>query len=251
MHQLINLSQKQILVTGASSGIGREIALVLDKLDTNLILCGRNKERLEETKSQLSPNTKIECFDFNNTSDINKWMQKITLQYGPLDGLVHSAGISELMPLKFLNEKTIREVLSVNLESTILLTKSLTRKKVCTSPASVVLISSVMGLVGSIGRTAYSASKSAIIGFCRSAALELAPEKIRINCIAPGFVKTEMFEEVKKKLNQKQIDEIVSAHPLGLGEATDVAHAAAFLLADSAKWITGSTLVVDGGYTIK
>ena len=130
-----------------------------------------------------------------------------------------------------------------------MLAKGFRQKGVHTDSGSIVLMASVMGLVGAVGRSVYCSSKGAVVGLTKSLALELARDGLRVNCVAPAFVATSMFQEMKTQLGAEQIGAIESAHPLGIGEPRDVAHAIAFLLADTGRWITGTTLVVDGGYT--
>jgi NAD(P)-dependent dehydrogenase (short-subunit alcohol dehydrogenase family) len=137
----------------------------------------------------------------------------------------------------------------INLTAAIMLAKGMRQKEVLASPGSLVLLSSVVGLVGSAGRSVYSSTKSALVGLTKSLALELARDGLRVNCVAPAFVSTPMFEEAKNRLGAEQVSAIEAAHPLGIGTARDVANSVAFLLADSGRWITGTTLVVDGGYT--
>jgi NAD(P)-dependent dehydrogenase (short-subunit alcohol dehydrogenase family) len=163
---------------------------------------------------------------------------------------VHAAGIPAPWPLIALSPELWRKVLLINTEAALVLTqifqKRRNRAEEC---ASIVFISSVMAHVGSSANAAYSMSKSGLEGMARSLALELAGKKIRVNCIAPGFVKTPMFDRMERNWDSDQRSSVEALHPLGLGNPDDVANAAAFLLADTARWITGTVLVVDGGYT--
>lgn len=245
----LDLSGKTILVTGASAGIGRETARLLSELGARLILVGRNVAALNETLHQLDgAGHFMESLDLGEVDSIPNRMNKITGEAGPLDGLVHCAGIQLILPLRALTLQKMDEILRVNFHAGIMLAKCLRQKAAHRKPASMVFMSSVMGSVGQPGRVAYSASKGALEAATRSLALELAPENIRVNCIAPAFVKTEAFVALSKTLSADQIHDIEKVHPLGIGEPRDVAGAVAFLVAGTGRWITGTTLVVDGGY---
>ena len=243
---------RTILVTGASSGIGRETAILLSELEANVILAGRNRERLEETRDRLRGSAhRIETFDLNDAAAIPAWLKKITLETGPLSGLVHSAGIQKTIPLRVVSVPSIEAIMRTNVTSAIMLMNGFRQRGCSVRGGSVVLISSVAGLVGQPAIGAYSASKAALIGFTKSSAMELAPEGLRVNCVAPGYVDTEMALEFRDKLPAEQFEAIAQMHPLGLGKPLDVAYAIAFLLAETGRWITGTTLVVDGGYTAR
>lgn len=246
----LSLSGRTILVTGASSGIGRQTAIQLSQLGARIVLVGRSPERLQETAERLrGDGHPIQPRDLSDVDALPKWLKELCKEIGPLNGLVHSAGVHLMKPLRFMSPQEFSDVMTVNVVAAAALLKALRQKGVCGSPASAVLISSVMGVVGQAGVCAYSASKGAIGSLTRSSALELAPEQIRVNCVAPGWVQTEMADRASSNLTEEQMDEIRGMHPLGLGEPQDVAHAVSFLLSDAAKWITGTTLVVDGGYT--
>ena len=250
MLSLVDLSDRSILVTGASSGIGRATSIILSQLGARLILVGRSVERLEETLTQMEgQGHRVEPFDLTVTQGIQEWLVALARQEGAMRGLVHCAGIRLTRPLRAFSTNRFEELMHVNLTAAIQLTQAFRRRGVFQPPASVVYVSSVMGLVGQPGAAEYCASKGALHSLSRALAVELAPEGIRINCVAPGQVRTEMVEQMEQMLTEEQIGKIKSLHPLGLGEATDVAGAIAFLLADSGRWITGTTLTVDGGYT--
>jgi NAD(P)-dependent dehydrogenase (short-subunit alcohol dehydrogenase family) len=244
---------KVVLVTGASSGIGRETAILLSELHARVVLVGRNAERLQETLGRMSgEGHRLEQFDLNDTEAIPDWLRRITKETGPLSGLVHSAGVVHTVPVQMENTARIESLMRINLTSAIMLVKGFRRHGCALRGGGVVLLSSTVGLIGSAGISVYSASKAALIGFTRSAALELAVAGLRMNCVAPGVVETEMAERNRDaSLTQEQFESLRHKHPLGLGCARDVAHAIAFLLADTGRWITGSTLVVDGGFSIQ
>jgi len=246
----LDLSGRTILVTGASSGIGRQTAIHLADLGARLVLVGRSEERLRQTASQLSDAEHIvQPRDLSDVDAVPKWLKGLCKEIGRIGGLVHSAGVHLMKPLRFMSPQEFSDVMTVNVTAAATLLKALRQKGVCDQPASAVLISSVMGMVGQAGVSAYCASKGAVCSLTRAAALELAEEQIRVNCVAPGWVQTEMADRAAETLTDDQLAEIRGMHPLGLGEPNDVANAVAFLMSDAAKWITGTTLVVDGGYT--
>ena len=241
---------KTILVTGASSGIGRETATLLSALGARIVLAGRDSTRLEETKSRLDGEGHVtQAFELADNEGIPNWLTEITRQVGPLDGLAHCAGVHQALPLRMLKAAKVEEILRINLTSAVMLVKAFRQKGCASTGGSVVLVSSVAGLAGQPGVSSYAASKAALIGFTRAAAMELAPEGLRVNAVAPGFVCTEMGESLRGKLTPDQFSKIEESHPLGLGTPLDVAQAIAYLLAPTGRWITGSTLVIDGGYT--
>ncbi len=244
------LSGRVILVTGASSGIGRETAVLLSELGARLVLTGRDAGRLSATLSRLADGMhSVEPFDLTAVEQIPAWLNGIAAKTGPLAGLVHCAGVHSRRPLKVLDADSFEQVQRINVTAAMMLVKGFRQRGCCTAGASVVLLSSVTGLVGEAGIAAYGASKSAVLGLTRCLALELASQQIRVNCVAPGMVRTEMAERFFDSLTPEQITAIERAHPLGIGKPRDAANAVAFLLSEAAAWITGSTLVVDGGYS--
>ncbi len=246
----MDLKERTILVTGASSGIGRETSILLSQLGARLILVARSIERLKETHERLEGSGhSIEPFDLTAINDIPSWLKGITSEVGALDGLVHCAGIYTILPIRLLHAQHTEEVMRINVSAAIGLAKAFRQKGVGSSGGSLVFLSSVMGLVGEPGVVAYAASKGALIAMTKSLAMELARDKIRVNCVAPGYVKTEMTEKQEQSLTSEQFAAIEAMHPLGIGTALDIAHSIAFLLADTGRWITGTTLIVDGGYT--
>ncbi len=246
----MDLSGRTILVTGASSGIGRETALLLSRLGARVVLVARNAERLNEVMHGLEGSGhSAELFDLMAVDEIPAWMKKICANSGRLNGVVHSAGAQLMRPIQITRAEDVESVMRVNTTAAFGLARGLCQKDVLGDSASIVLISSAAGLTGQPGRTAYAASKGAVMALVRALAIELARQKIRVNCVAPAVVESEMSEQIRAAVTEEQFASIVAQHPLGLGTTLDVAHAIAFLLAGTGRWITGSTLIVDGGYT--
>ena len=253
MTDFCNLTGKTILMTGASSGIGHAAAILLSNLGAKLILLARNKEKLNQTFSQLNGSGhSILLSDISDTSTIKNFLAAhIKKTNCLLDGLVHAAGIHLACPLKILTEMQLENIFKVNVSSAIMLSKLFIRKNTSNRPSSIVFISSVVSQVGQPAISAYAISKGAISAAVKSLAIELAYENIRINSIQPGVVSTPMSENLFTKMGESQQNSIIDAHPLGLGKPEDIANAIAFLLSNEAKWITGSEFIVDGGYTAK
>lgn len=252
MHNPMDLRGRAFLVTGASSGIGRETAILLSRLGARLALVGRSTTRLEETRAALEGDGhEMAPFDLCNGDDIPSWLKGIASRMGTLDGLVHAAGIQNLLPLKIIESRDVHSMMQVNVTAAVLLAKGYRQKGVHSERGSIVLLSSIMGLTGEAGRSLYSACKGAIVALTRSLALELARENIRVNNVAPAYVETPMFDAARNQMGREQFEKLVAAHPLGIGRPLDVAYAIAYLLGDTGVWVTGTTLVVDGGYTAR
>lgn len=244
-----SLKDKTFLVTGASAGIGQDVALLLAQLGAKLILVGRDQQRLQETKNALPENNhRISAFDLTQFDLVSSWLKEWVAESGPLDGLVHSAGLHLMKPVRLTTAKDYHAIMDGNVGSAFSLAKAFSQKGITQPTASLVFISSVAGLTGQGGITTYSASKGAIAALTRSLAIELASSGVRVNCVAPGIVETPMSERLFSQLTEAQMNALRAQHPLGFGKPRDVAHAVAFLLADTARWITGTTLIVDGGY---
>jgi NAD(P)-dependent dehydrogenase (short-subunit alcohol dehydrogenase family) len=247
----MDLTGKRILVTGASSGIGKETAQIISKLGGKVILLARNEQRLKQVFASLTGDDHaFYAFNLTATDDIPAMMKAVAREHGPLTGVFHSAGLGYIMPVSILKQKYIDSVLDVSVKATLIITKGFCQKGVHEQgvKGSLVFMSSAAGLCGVAGMSIYSASKAAVDGAVRSLACELALRGIRVNSIAAGAVKTEMHEEMVRNLNEQEIKEYEQRHLLGFGNSEDVAHAAAFLLSDAAAWITGTTMIVDGGY---
>jgi 3-oxoacyl-[acyl-carrier protein] reductase len=244
----LDLTDRTVLVTGASSGIGRETAVVLSELGSRVIATGRRTDQLEITLGRLAEGVHAsEPFDLTQAELIPEWVKSLAARYGPFYGLVHAAGIRKTSPLRGLSLDALHQTFSANLDSAVMLAKGFRQKGCCTERSSIAFISSVSAFAGAPAISAYAASKAALIGLTKSLAIELAREGIRVNCIAPGMVQSEMTDAIRLALTAEQYAAIVGQHPLGLGTTWDVACAAAYLLSDAARWMTGHTLVLDGG----
>jgi NAD(P)-dependent dehydrogenase (short-subunit alcohol dehydrogenase family) len=247
----MSLSGRHYLVTGASSGIGKQTAILLHHLGAHLSLIDQDKVGLDELHMMFEPNGKTHTYvaDLAETVAIDRLVTECVAKGGALHGVVHCAGIQAIGPVRSLKIDTWRKIFAINTEAALALSKGMASKKAYAGEnGSIVFISSVMGSVGSAGAVPYSMSKAALEGMARSLALEFAPRRIRVNCVAPGFVNTPLLERTEKMWDEIEKRAVEAQHPLGFGQPEDIANAVAFLLADSGRWITGSVLVVDGGY---
>lgn len=250
MYNPISLVGKKYIITGASSGIGRETSILLSKLGATLILIDLNEKGLHETAEICENSTKILALDLLDSNELKTKILNAVSELGKVNGFVHLAGRPYLSPLKSLNDKVLLDVLKLNSIAGLELAKICSNKSVFSGESgSFIFISSVYGCVGSAANVGYAMSKSALHGITKSLAIELAPKNIRVNCVAPGFVKTNMLDSISGSFNSEYDELINKLHPLGLGNAEDVANAIAFLVSDMAKWITGSIINVDGGFT--
>lgn len=254
MNNVFQLNNKTVLVTGASSGIGRACAVECSKAGANIIAVARNEERLEETMEQLSgpdghQSAIVELTDY---PEVDRFMESLKNDGKKVDGLINCAGISTTLPLRLLTPEKLQPYFETNVASAVYLTKWAVRNALAPdSGSSILFISSVMGSVGEAGKVIYSLTKGAVLAASRSLAIELASKNIRVNCISPGVVETPMSDSAVYSRDEEAREKISRLHPLGLGVPEDVAYAAVYLLSDASRWVTGSNLFVDGGYTAR
>ena len=245
------LEGKVAIVTGASRGIGQAIALEFAQRGAKVVLSASSIENLKETETLLKASN-IESFILTQANvsvgdEVNEVVKKALDTHGKVDILVNNAGTTRDNLLALMPEKDWDEVLSTNLKSVFLFTKACTRPMVRQRSGIIINISSIVGITGNAGQVNYSASKAGVIGFTKSVAKELAKRNIRVNAIAPGFIRTAMTD----KLSEEQKQRIYEVIPMGrMGEPQEIADVAFFLASDASRYITGQVLVVDGGLVI-
>lgn len=237
------LEGKTILVTGASSGIGRGIAIACSKMGATIVLNGRNQHKLDETFSQLEGDDhKVLVADLTDGVSV----AQMTGEMPKLDGIVHCAGIGQRVLCKLLKEQDVDSVMNANFKGPILLQQALLAEKKIKKGASIVFIASIATWSPSIGNAVYSASKSAIVSYANCLSLELAPRQIRVNCISPAMVWTDLV--LQEGVDEVQLKEDEQKYPLKrYGKPEDIAHLAIYMLSDASSWMTGSNVKISGG----
>lgn len=246
MYNPYSLEEKTILITGASSGIGRRTAIECSKMGAKLVVTGRNKERLNDTFLSLEGEGHVmfvgDLIDENTIEELVEEMPT-------LNGVFFCAGVTDTTPVKFIDEEKIERVFSINIKSPMLLTRWLVKKKKIQAGASLVYMSSYGAEVVTPGLGIYAASKGAVNSFMRTIATELSARKIRANSIMAMMVQTELISTLGS-LSKEDVEKDEAKYPLGYGKPEDVAFAAIYLLSDASKWITGSIIKMDGGSTL-
>ena len=247
-----SLEGKVILVTGASSGIGRACAISVSEAGGSVIITGRDVNRLDETRRRIKEKR---CYSF--TQELTEYgltgahIENAVSVLGKIDGFIHAAGIEDPAPFRQMTPEKYLRIFKINVIAGFELVRIISNKKyVPDSGASYVFISSVMAVLGKPGLVGYCSSKAALVAGVKAIALELAPKKIRVNSVLPGIVEdTEMTKNLFRILPEEAQKGIIQMHPLGLGVTHDVSHLCVYLLSDAARWITGAEIPIDGGYS--
>jgi len=244
---MINLINHTILVTGASSGIGRQVAIDCAKAGARLIITGRDIEKLNETVSLLEGENHLSI-----VADLTdeKQLETIVNSIDKINGLVHSAGIIYPLPVKFIRQKHIDEVMNINFNAPVKLTSLLLKNGKLDKKSSIVFISSVSTKHPYFGGALYVSSKSAIEAYAKTLALELANDKTRVNVVSPALVKTDIWKKTIEASGESNVEEYEKQYPLGFGEPEDVSNMITFFLSNDSRWITGQNIIMDGGLTL-
>ena len=241
---MINLEKKNIIVTGASGGIGNSIIRKLNETGANILASGTKIEKLQELKKNFE-GIKILKFDISQSDKIEEFIENATNELGgSLDGIVNNAGITQDNLAIRMSLDEWQKVININLTSTFLMSKFAIKKMLKNKSGKIVNITSVVGHTGNLGQANYTASKAGIVAMSKSLAIEYAKKNININCISPGFIKTAMTDKIDEKFKETIISKIPSAR---LGEPDDIANAVLFLISEQSSYINGETIHVNGG----
>jgi 3-oxoacyl-[acyl-carrier protein] reductase len=239
----MNLNNKKILITGATGGIGKSLVNKFVSNNCSILATGTNEEKLNKLKDEFK-DIKVKKFKLDKHSEIEKFIDDCNSELGGIDVLVNNAGITLDNISIRLTEDNWKKVIDINLTSTFLMCKHTIKKMLKNKKGKIINITSVVAHTGNLGQANYSASKAGIIGFSKSLAIEYAKKNININCISPGFIKTEMTDMINEEFKKV----LVSKIPCGnLGKGEDVANCAAFLSSEMSDYITGETIHVNGG----
>jgi 3-oxoacyl-[acyl-carrier protein] reductase len=245
------LKDKVAIITGASRGIGKAIAVTFAREGAKLVLCATNQALLEQVCSEIEQVSSAKpctfAFDVRNSKQVEQLVKKTLDTFSRIDMLVNNVGITRDQLIAMMSEEDWDSVLSINLKSAFLFTKAVAKPMIRQRSGRIINMSSVVGVVGNAGQANYAASKGGLIAFTKSAAKELARRNITVNAIAPGFIETDMVQQLGEKIKREALDSI----PLGrLGTPEDVANLSLYLASDRASYITGQVICVDGGMSV-
>jgi len=247
---LFDLTGKTALITGGGSGLGLAIAKAITQAGAKVILIGRREDILVNTCAELGEKAAYRVFDLSRTERIPSLVNEIEASLGPVDVLVNNAGINLKKDILDVTDEEFTNIVQVNLTSVFSLTREVARKMAAAKKGNIIMISSMAAKYGIPQVVAYTAAKSAIEGMTRSMAVDLSPRGIRVNCIAPGFIKTAMSDKALNSDPERR-NKVLSRTPMGhLGQPEDIGFAAVYLASDAAKYVTGAILPVDGGNSI-
>ena len=247
MYNPFTLEGKIILVTGASSGIGRAVAIECSKLGAVMVITGRDNQRLSDTFNNLKNGDHRKFIaDLRDDNQVEELISSLT----EIDGILHCAGIVDPVPFQFVTSHKLKEIFEINLFSPSLITKSIIKKRLLKKQSSIVFISSVSGIYCSyVAGSMYSSTKGAVSGLIKGMALDLAPKGIRVNSVCPAMIDTNILAD--GRVTVEQLDEDMKRYPLKrYGKPEEIAFAVIYLLSDASKWVTGTNLLIDGGYTL-
>ncbi|MCC7374232.1 MAG: SDR family oxidoreductase [Verrucomicrobiales bacterium] len=247
----LDFGGRQVVVTGASSGIGRAIAVELARRGASLVLMGRDVGRLEETVRLIAaPGVEVMALDLRENVGWLDRFRDVVSRRGRIYGLCHAAGAVETLPVTAFRAESFRSMMEVNVTAALELSKVICRRDILAEEGgSLLFIASIYGSVGKPGQVSYSATKGALVAAARAMAVELARRKVRVNTLSPGLVHTRLADEALARLDPEQTRLLEASHPLGSGTPEDVARTATFMLAPQTRWLTGVDWALDGGYT--
>ena len=240
---MTDLKKKNIIITGASGGIGNSIVKKLNECGANILASGTRTEKLEELKNKFN-NIKILKFDISQSEKIEDFIENASNELGGLDCIINNAGVTQDNLAIRMSLEEWKNVLNINLTSTFLMSKFAIKKMLKNKSGKIVNITSVVGHTGNLGQANYTASKAGIVAMSKSLAIEYAKKNINVNCISPGFIKTAMTDKIDDKFKEIIVSKIPSAR---LGEPDDIANAVVFLSSNQSSYINGETLHVNGG----
>lgn len=242
------LAGRRILVTGASSGLGRDTAVLISRCGGRVALVGRDEGRLQETLAAMATGGhSLHQFEMSDAETVAEEVQALAKQGGTLDGIFHSAGSTMVLPAKLLKNRHLDEVFGANVRGAFGLARAAGKKGVLADGSPMIFMSSVASVLGRPALSAYCAAKAAVDGLVRALAIEFAPRRIRVNSITAGAIETAMHRDYVASISEEAVRAYENFHLLGFGQPEDVSNAALFLLSDASRWITGSAIAVDGG----